>query len=151
MEMMEQLFLFGDVSTNFGTVSKPFIRASGGADARIALLLQGGQGWERFVPRYRDPWMRVGAEEVVPIVPTDDYALEEKAVRSINECTGIFVAGGDTEIYHRVYASEKIGSIIRSRYREGIPYGGVSAGAIIAPETCILQGGLAPHRITSFS
>lgn len=82
--MMEQLFLYGDVSTNFEIVSKPFIQASGGPKAKIALLLHGGPGWEKFVPRYRDPWIRIGAKEVIPIVPTKDYALEDNAIQSMN-------------------------------------------------------------------
>lgn len=139
---MKQLFLYGDVSNNFEKVSKPFIQASGGPNAKIALLLQGGPEWEKYIPRYHDPWIRQGAKEVLPIVPTIDFTLEDETFNTIKDCTGIFIAGGDTRTYHRVYASEKTRFLIRSLYEKGIPYGGVSAGAILAPEKCTLQGGV---------
>lgn len=137
---MNRLFLYGDVSQNFEEVSKPFIKASGGTDAVIVLLLQGGQGWEKFLPRYVDPWKRLGVEKVTPIIPNPDLTLDDEELNSIESSTGIFVAGGDTKIYQRVYASEKVGSLIKLQFEKGIPYGGASAGALIASEKCPLQG-----------
>ena len=63
---MKRVFLYGTVSHNFEEVSAPFIQASGGAKAKVALLMQGCQGWERYLPRYRDPWLLLGAKEVIP-------------------------------------------------------------------------------------
>ncbi len=137
---MKRLFLYGDVSPNFEEVSKPFIEASGGTDAVIALLLQGGPGWEKFLPRYVDPWERLGVENVTPIIPTSDLTLDDETLNSIESSTGIFVAGGDTKTYQRVYTSDKVGSLIKLQFEKGIPYGGASAGAIIASEKCPLKG-----------
>lgn len=138
---MKSIFLFGDVSDNFESNSAPFIESSGGSSARIALLLTGGSNWERYVPRYRDPWMRLGAEEVIPIVPVgDSTTLDEEAVRLMKRCSGIFIGGGDTRRYHKIYANRRIGAIIRTLYESGISFGGVSAGALISPERCIIWG-----------
>lgn len=52
---MKRVFLYGDVKDNFESVSIPFVQASGGRSAEIALLLIGGPQWEKYVPRYRDP------------------------------------------------------------------------------------------------
>lgn len=80
------------------------------------------------------------ARAVIPIIPTSDFTLDDEALSSIEDCTGIFVSGGDTKIYQRVYASEKVGSLIKTRFEKGIPYGGASAGALISSEKCTLQG-----------
>jgi hypothetical protein len=69
---MRRLFLFSDLADNFEALSTAFVEAAGGRSARIALLLAGGPGWERYVPRYRAPWMRLGAAEVIPIAPLGD-------------------------------------------------------------------------------
>lgn len=148
---MKSVFLYGDVSNNFEDVSIPFIQASGGSSARIALLLQGGPEWEKYVPRYRDPWMRIGAEEVIPIAPTEDSSeLDAEASDLLKQCTGIFIAGGDTRIYRNTYANERIGTLIKTLHESGVPYGGVSAGALIAPEKCTILGGKVTTPINEY-
>ena len=138
---MKRLFLYGDVADNFGTTSIPFVEAAGGRAARIALLLAGGAGWERYVNVYRDPWMRQGAAEVLPIAPDGDSTdLGEEAVSQLRSCSGIFVGGGDMLRYQQIYACPEMRAIICELYESGVPYGGASAGAQICPEACILGG-----------
>jgi cyanophycinase-like exopeptidase len=52
--------------------------------------------------------------------------------------TGIFIGGGHTPTYHRLYATEPVRGVIRERYEERIPVAGVSAGALIALDPCVL-------------
>jgi cyanophycinase len=130
-----QAFLFGDVAHNFEANSAPFVAAAGGQSARIALLLQGGEGTEGFLPRYRDPWLRLGAAEVMPIYPTQGDELPASTLADLGRCTGIFIGGGHTRRYHQLYARSGVGAVIRERYGAGIPFGGVSAGALIATST----------------
>jgi cyanophycinase len=138
---MGRLFLFGDVADNFEAVSTAFVEAAGGRSARIALLLAGGPDWERYVPRYRDPWMRLGAAEVIPIAPLgEDLRLDVSQIAQLERCSGVFIGGGDTRRYHKIYALSELGAIIRELYRSGIPYGGVSAGALIPTEKCTIWG-----------
>lgn len=140
---MKYAFLFGDVAENFEANSVPFVQASRGiyCSASIALLLMGGSNWEKYVPRYRDPWLRLGASEVVPIVPLPGSTeLSAEAVSSLRRCSGVFIAGGDTRIYHRIYAAPQVRQVIRGLYEAGIPFGGVSAGALISTESCIVWG-----------
>jgi cyanophycinase len=132
------LFLIGG-SAAFDLVAEAFLLAAGGRDARIALLLQGGQGWEKYVPEYTRPWMRRGVPRYHVIVPDENVALDVAAASlRLREATGIFIGGGHTPTYHRLYASQPIRNVIREQHGQGIPVAGVSAGALIAPTNCTL-------------
>jgi len=138
---MKRVFLYGDVADNFEFTSTPFVEASGGRSAKIALLLAGGSDWVRYVPRYRDPWIRLGVAKVVPIVPVGDSTeLSAEAVSYLQYCSGIFIGGGDTRRYHEIYVCTEVRAIIQELYQLGIPFGGVSAGALISTEACTIGG-----------
>ena len=132
------LFLLGG-SAAFDVVAEEFVPAAGGCDATIALLMQGGHGWEKYVPEYTQSWIRRGVSRYYPIVPGENGRLDLDAVSAkIREATGIFIGGGRTPTYHRLYATEPIRSILRESYHKGVPIAGVSAGALLAPEICVL-------------
>jgi len=135
------LFLAGGTEGNvLDLVAEEFVPAAGGRDSTIALLMMGGQGWESYLPRYVEPWEKRGASRHSVIVPGDDGVVDlDNALRRLREATGIFVAGGHTPTYHRLYAAEPIRSVIRQRYRDGVPVAGLSAGALLAPEICVLH------------
>lgn len=133
------LFLLGGGSTIFDGVAEEFIPAAGGSEAIIALLLAGGEGWEDHVPHYTEPWIGRGATQCVTIVPGQSGALDlDTALATLGEATGIFIGGGNTPTYHRLYAAEPIRSVIRKRYQDGVPVAGLSAGALIAPQVCAI-------------
>ena len=135
------LFLIGG-SGAYDAVAEAFIPAAGGADSKIAVLLQSDEGWAKHKPEYVQPWTRRGVSQYYPIVPGEDGALDlEAASATLRDATGIFVGGGHTPTYHRLYATEPIRSVIRDRYRDHVPVAGVSAGALIAMENCVLTPG----------
>ena len=139
---MRHIFLYGDVVDNFESNSIPFVKASGGSAAKIALLLTGGPEWKKYVPIYSDPWRHQGVKEVVPIVPLENSEeLGAKAVSRLSSCSGIFIGGGDTRKYHKIYTNTEVANIIRELYQSGVPFGGVSAGALISTERCTIWGG----------
>jgi len=132
------LFLLGG-SAAFDVTAEEFVPAAGGRDATIALLLQGGEGWEKYLPEYTQPWMRRGVTRYCPIVPGEDGTLDlDAALARLREATGIFIGGGHTPTYHCLYATEPIRTLVRSSYQRGIPVAGMSAGALIAPEICAI-------------
>jgi cyanophycinase len=135
------LFLVGGTDDGIlDLVAAEFVPAAGGTKARIALLLIGGEGWEAYVARYVAPWEGRGVRRVEVIVPREDGRLDLPAAEAqLREATGIFIGGGRTATYHELYASEPIRSLIRERYCEGVPVAGLSAGALIAPEACLLR------------
>jgi cyanophycinase len=132
------LFLLGG-SAAFDAVAEKFVPAAGGCDANIALLMQGGHGWEKYVPEYAEPWIRRGISRYCPIAPDENGTLDLDSVSAkLRAATGVFIGGGHTPTYHRLYATEPIRGIIRESYGKGVPIAGVSAGALIAPEICML-------------
>ena len=132
------LFLLGG-SAAFDVTAEAFVPVAGGRDATIALLLQGGEGWEEYLPEYTQPWLRRGVTRYHTIVPGKDGTLDLCAASaSLRDATGIFIGGGHTPTYHRLYTTEPIRTLIRSSYERGIPIAGVSAGALIAPEICAI-------------
>lgn len=134
------LFLLGGSEEIFDLVAEQFVPAAGGSQARIALLLMGGEGWERHLPGYVAPWERRGAAWEV-VVPGADGALDVEAARAqLEQASGIFIGGGHSPTYHRLYATEPMRSLIRRRYRQGVPVAGLSAGALIIPERCLMVG-----------
>jgi cyanophycinase len=134
-----RLYLLGG-SAAFDVVAEEFVPAAGGREATIALLLQGGSDWEQYVPDYTEPWTRRGVAHYQVIVPDKSGAWDiDRVAAKLGEATGIFIGGGHTPTYRQLYATEPLRSIIRERYRAGIPVAGVSAGAFITLEACVLD------------
>ncbi len=133
-----RLFLLSG-SAAFDATAEAFIPAAGGSAATIALLLQGGPNWEKYVAQYVEPWLQRGVTRYHAIVPREDGTLDvEAAATRLRAASGIFVGGGHTPTYHRLYATEPLRSIIGERCQQGIPYAGMSAGALIAPKICAI-------------
>ena len=138
MKPDQLLFLLGG-SRAFEVTAKEFVPAAGGTQAVIALLLQGGEGSLRHLADYTEPWTRRGVTRCQAVMPGEDGELNLATAKDIiGSATGIFIGGGHTPSYHRLYALEPIRTLIRSRYQEGIPVAGVSAGALIAPDVCAI-------------
>jgi cyanophycinase len=132
------LLLLGG-SQAFEVAAEEFVPAAGGTEASIALLLQGGAGSRRHLPDYTDPWTRRGVTRCQAVMPGEDGELSLPTAKNIiSHATGIFIGGGHTPTYHRLYALEPIRALIRNRYQEGVPVAGVSAGALIAPDICAI-------------
>ena len=130
--MVRTLFLLGGGNGIMDAVNREFIETAG-PDPVLALLLQGGPRWESYLPLYIQPWVRRGIQRYHVIVPNEEGTLDsEDAMAKLREATGIFISGGNTGIYQALYATEPIGTILRERYRQGIPVAGLSAGAILA-------------------
>ena len=130
-------FLIGG-SDAYEAMTDEFLAAAGGPAAQIALLLQGGQRWPQYVPHYAAPWVRRGITRYQPVAPQADGILNlDQTMAILRWATGIFVGGGDTPIYHRLYASGPVAAAIRERCEQGVPIAGVSAGAMLAMEQCV--------------
>ncbi len=136
--MSRALFLLGG-SQALEAAALDFVSAAGGHQACLALLLQGGQNWQKYVPVYAGPLNTCGVRNIQVIVPGEDGQLDLTAAGAVLEqASGIIIGGGNTAAYQRLYAASPLGEQIRSRYQAGIPYLGISAGALIALEHCLL-------------
>ncbi len=134
---MMDLYLHGDITESFPSTSRAFATAAAERPTGlVALLFQGGPGWEQYVARYRDPWRDL--VDVHVVVPEPDLTLGAEARRAIEAASGLFIGGGDTPRYRRIYVADTIGTTIRDLVAAGVPYGGVSAGAMLAGEIAIV-------------
>lgn len=133
--IMRKMYLYGDLSSNFNETVKPFIKDSGGKDSIIALLISGEKGWEDHIENYTDPIDKYGVKEINTIIPENNsFEISPENLDKINNATGIFIGGGNTSIYKRIYCLSEAGEIIKQKYFQGIPYAGLSAGAILTAE-----------------
>jgi cyanophycinase len=114
--------------------------AAGGPEAAIALLMQDAQGWGKHKDEYLRSFVLRGATNLFAITPDGRGLLDvDEALAKLHPASGIFIGGGHTPTYHRLYATEPIRSAIRERYYSGIPVAGLSAGAIITTQVCVLD------------
>lgn len=138
---VRELFLFGGGFGRFEQLSEPFVQAAGGASARIGLLFCDASDVEPYFDRYARVWASLGAA-VVPIAPDASGRLSADTLQLLRECTAVFMPGGDTRKYHEVYVKSDVRLAIEKLYRSGTPYGGLSAGALVVPSTCLTWGDL---------
>lgn len=115
---------------------RPFVRAAGGASARIVCVLAGGWGQRVAFPAYAAALLGVGAAAVVPVFVSPDLPLRAGALVG---ATGLLVGGGVTPAYRRALCptAEEWLTVLRARC---IPYAGYSAGAMVAAEVALLGG-----------
>lgn len=142
------VFLYSSVGANFAALSAPFVAACGGTRARIALLLLPNSA--RYEARYREAWRTAGAGEIDAIYPPENLVLENEQLRTLQRSTGIFMSGGDTSLYRTVYGRSGVARAIRERHAAGRPYGGVSAGAMMACGQLVLEGSTIKTRANEF-
>lgn len=149
---MGRAFFYGELAANYPEVVRPFVAAAGGRKADIALLLGGSADQDRWVPAYRDPMLAAGARSVSVLYAAPELqTLDSLALERLRTCTGIFVGGGLPRRYHQLYARSEAGQIIRERCHAGVPYGGLSSGALIAAERCTLAGSRVAEAGRSFA
>lgn len=148
--MIRQLFLFGDQQDNFAETSRPFIESAGGNSARVAMLTASGEKAPPYVERITAPWREIGVEIVVVGPKKHGGELTEQMVHDLKACTGIFMCGGDTRQYERLYSSSLLKQVICDMYEAGIPYAGVSAGALMAADKCATWGGIVKEACNEY-
>jgi cyanophycinase len=144
--MPKLIYLFGDQHDNFAETSRPFIEAAGGDNSYIAVLTEGGEKAAPYIERIVSPWYEWGAI-VIPVGPTEFGGEPTEAMaRTLMGCSGIFMCGGLTRNFERIYVHSHLGDLIRQMYYSGVPYAGVSSGALLATERCATWGGIVTTR-----
>ena len=144
------VFLLGG-SSSFSAVADEFVPTAGGRDAHILVCMsRPGPDRKKYVPDFILPWIERGVERFSIMGSDDLETIDAERFRChANDATGIFFAGGSTALYQKLYCADPIADIVRSRFVEGVPIAGVSAGALILLEHCriSLEGARGDARI----
>jgi len=128
------LFLFGGMPAMAALPA--FLAAAGDEDARIVVLAQSRTGWEQHPSSQNEPFITMLADGRARLIaPEDTRPLDiQRACDDLRWATGIHITGGHTPTYQQLFAVEPIRSVIRECYLAGVPYAGLSAGALLAQD-----------------
>lgn len=120
-----------------------FFNRSGGADARLAIIPCASRDPEAIGNRYREIFTDMGAKSIEIIDIRDRTDDEHPQWQSyIDECTGVFMTGGDQLRLCGLLAETPIMDKIRDRAQAGeITLAGTSAGAAVMGHHMIAGGG----------
>ncbi|GGJ24417.1 Type 1 glutamine amidotransferase-like domain-containing protein [Deinococcus roseus] len=129
------LFLLGN-TPGLERVKEDFL-ALCGEKPRIAVLCA-GEKWPRYAPHYLQVLTTAGAAEVQFIGEENGQLNPRKAHAILQGASGIVVGGGDTYLYQQHYVLSTLSDLIRQKVRAGVPYLGISAGAILSCLTCLI-------------
>lgn len=132
--MYRKLFLFSNNAENFEMLLKHFVdKVNGGT---IAFCHVAAPGWEPYFEDFRNLCLQLGASDVVSVHPKEGTSvLPDEVIQSIKAADGIFITGGNTLDYWKIYCeNELVRNLIKDRYFSGIPYAGLSAGSMIAAD-----------------
>jgi cyanophycinase len=111
------------------TILRRVVDLSGNGHSRIAVIPT-ASGHEEAGQRYVRIFEEFGADhaEVVNIRDRDD-ANDAAHVRLVEECTGIFLTGGNQIRMSSVLGGTRVARAISDANRSGVPVAGTSAGA----------------------
>ncbi len=127
------------------------VRACRSVYTRFVFLLEGGIKTIHTLPDYSNPLKEWGITDYEAVFPEKGRVFDPKAAQQqIENSRAIVVGGGHTPFYHKLFATEPMRSAIRTQFLGGVPYAGISAGALIAPAKSAFwesEGGSGQERI----
>ncbi len=113
---------------------------SGGRDAKIGVIPTASQLSDTG-PRYRDLFAELGAAEVVVMDFDTRRDCEERGrLAELEECTGIFLTGGNQLRLSTLLGGTSVARLLRTRNAGGVTLAGTSAGAAFLSEHMIAFG-----------
>ena len=124
------------------TILSEFVAASGGTEARIAVIPTASSLGDEVVEVYDAVFRRLGACEVVPVRPESrEDAHGSELVASLHGATGIFMTGGNQLKLSAVISGTPLAEAIVEAHRDGVVVAGTSAGASIQSSHMVAFGG----------
>jgi cyanophycinase len=124
------------------TILKEFVAASGGPEARIAVVPTASSLGPEVVEVYDALFRREGAAEVVAIRPESrDDAYDPDLVARLAGATGIFMTGGNQLKLSAIICGTPLGDAIVAARERGVVVAGTSAGASIQSSHMVAFGG----------
>lgn len=123
------------------TILKEFVLASGGSDARIAVIPTASSLGPEVVEVYDALFTRLGAAQVTAVRPESRAdAHDPDLVAQIEQATGIFMTGGNQLKLSGVVCGTPLGDAIAAAHARGAVVAGTSAGASIQSSHMVAFG-----------
>jgi cyanophycinase len=120
-----------------------FFQRSGGTDARIAIIPSASREPTVIGSRYHDIFEEMGAKAIEVIdIREREHGEDETWQAYVQDCTGVFMTGGDQLRLCGLLADTSIMERVRQRAQSGeITLAGTSAGAAVMGYHMIAGGG----------
>jgi cyanophycinase len=124
------------------SILRDFVAASGGRDARIAVIPTASSLGDEVVEVYDAVFRALGAAEVFPVRPESrGDAADPALVERLSAATGIFMTGGNQLKLSAVVSGTPLGDAIVAAHHRGVVVAGTSAGASIQSSHMVAFGG----------
>ncbi|MDP3892187.1 cyanophycinase [Nocardioides sp.] len=137
------LMIIGGAEDKLGRrrILQRFVAASGGDEARIAVIATASSLGPEVVEVYDALFRRLGAADVVSVRPESRSEAHDPAlVGALREATGIFMTGGNQLKLSGVICGTPFGEAIVEAHHRGVAIGGTSAGASIQSSHMVAFG-----------
>jgi cyanophycinase len=122
-------------------VLRQFVAASGGPDARIAVIPTASSLGEEIVEVYDALFRAEGAAEVTTVRPESrEQAADPELVEELEKATGVFMTGGNQLKLSAIICGTPVGDAILAARDRGAVVAGTSAGASIQASHMIAMG-----------
>jgi len=123
-------------------VLREFVAASGGPEARIAVIPTASSLGEEIVEVYDALFRRLGAAEVVSVRPESrEDAHDEDLIAQLGKATGVFMTGGNQLKLSAVIGGTPFAEALHEAHERGVVIAGTSAGASIQSSHMVAFGG----------
>jgi cyanophycinase len=123
------------------SILKDFVLASGGSEARIAVIPTASSLGPEIHEVYEALFTKLGAAEVVTARPeTRDDAHDRRHIGVLQNATGIFMTGGNQLKLSGVICGTPFGEAIIDAHERGAVVAGTSAGASIQSSHMVAFG-----------
>lgn len=123
------------------TILKEFVAASGGKEARIAVIPTASSLGREVVEVYDALFRRLGAAEVFAVRPESrEDAHDPELVTILEQATGIFMTGGNQLKLSAIIAGTPLGDAVVAAHERGTVVAGTSAGASIQSSHMVAFG-----------
>jgi cyanophycinase len=124
------------------TILQDFVAASGGAEARIAVIPTASSLGPEVVEVYDALFRKLGAAEVVAVRPESrEEAHDEELCKRLSEATGIFMTGGNQLKLSGIICGTPLNDALLDAHERGVVIAGTSAGASIQSSHMVAFGG----------
>lgn len=136
-------------------ILKEFVTASGGPEARIAVIPTASSLGDEIIEVYDALFRTEGAAEVTTVRPQSrEEASDPDLVGILKNATGIFMTGGNQLKFSAIVCGTPVGDAIVEAHHRGAVVGGTSAGASIQSSHMLafgVGGSIPKQRMTQMA